>query len=101
MFGAGLVVTAASINTILQTLADEDKRARVISMYVMCFIGVAPLGNFTAGALAESIGAHRTLALFGLCAALAGCVFAAGFRTWAASVRPVYIDRGIIEEPKR
>jgi len=41
IFGAGLVVTAASINTILQTVADEDKRARVISMYVMCFLGLA------------------------------------------------------------
>jgi len=58
VFGAGLVVTAASINTILQTVADEDKRARVISMYVMCFLGFAPIGNFTAGALAEVIGAH-------------------------------------------
>jgi MFS family permease len=101
VFGAGLVVTAASINTILQTLAEDDKRARVISMYVMCFIGVAPIGNFAAGALAEIIGAHRTLALCGLCAALAGIAFAAGFRTWAGSVRPVYINRGIIQEPKR
>jgi len=42
IFGAGLVVTAASINTILQTIADEDKRARVISMYVMCFLGLRP-----------------------------------------------------------
>src|SRR5207245_8964212 len=56
VFGAGLVVTAASVNTILQTLADEDKRARVISMYVMCFLGFAPIGNFTAGALAEVVG---------------------------------------------
>ncbi len=101
VFGAGLVVTAASINTILQTLAEDDKRARVISMYVMCFIGVAPIGNFSAGALAESIGAHRTLGLCGLCAALAGCAFALGFKSWAKSVRPVYVNRGIIQEPKR
>jgi MFS family permease len=101
VFGAGLVVTAASINTILQTLAEEDKRARVISMYVMCFIGFAPIGNFMAGALAEVIGASRALAVCGTIAALAGGAFTLGFRSWAGAVRPVYIRRGVIEEPQR
>jgi MFS family permease len=101
VFGAGLVVTAASINTILQTLAEEDKRARVISMYVMCFIGFAPIGNFVAGALAEAIGANQALALCGTIAALAGGTFALGFRSWAAAVRPVYLKRGIIQAPRR
>jgi len=101
VFGAGLVVTAASINTILQTLAEEDKRARIISMYVMCFIGFAPIGNFMAGALAEAIGASRALALCGTVAALAGSAFALGFRSWAAAVRPIYLTRGIIQAPPR
>jgi len=100
VFGAGLVVTAASINTILQTLADEDKRARVISMYVMCFLGFAPIGNFTAGALAEVIGAHRTLLACGLIVILAGGAFALGLKTWARAVRPVYLKQGIIREPR-
>ncbi len=100
VFGAGLVVTAASINTILQTLADEDKRARVISMYVMCFLGFAPIGNFTAGALAEVIGAHWTLFGCGLIVVLAGATFALGLKSWARAVRPVYLKQGIIREPR-
>jgi MFS family permease len=100
VFGAGLVVTAASINTILQTLADEDKRARVISMYVMCFIGFGPIGNFTAGALAEAIGAHWTLFGCGIIVVLAGGAFASGLKSWARAVRPVYLKRGIIQGPR-
>ena len=100
VFGAGLVVTAASINTVLQTLADEDKRARVISMYVMCFLGFAPIGNFTAGALAELIGAQWTLFACGLIVVLAGGTFALGLKTWARAVRPVYLKQGIIREPR-
>jgi MFS family permease len=100
VFGAGLVVTAASINTILQTLADEDKRARVISMYVMCFLGFAPIGNFTAGALAELIGAHWTLFGCGIIVVVAGGAFALGLRTWARAVRPVYLRQGIIRQPR-
>jgi MFS family permease len=98
LFGAGLVVTAASINTILQTLAEEDKRARIISMYVMCFLGFAPIGNFIAGALAESIGVHWTLFSCGVVVAAAGSVFALRLRSWASAVRPVYLKQGIIRD---
>lgn len=98
LFGAGLVVTAASINTILQTLAEEDKRARIISMYVMCFLGFAPIGNFIAGALAESIGVHWTLLSCGVVVATAGSVFALRLKSWASAVRPVYLKQGIIRD---
>jgi MFS family permease len=98
VFGAGLVVTAASINTILQTLAEEDKRARIISLYVTCFLGFAPIGNFIAGALAESIGVHWTLFSCGLVVATAGSVFALRLRSWAQAVRPVYLKQGIIRD---
>jgi MFS family permease len=98
VFGAGLVVTAASINTILQTVAEEDKRARIISMYVMCFLGFAPIGNFAAGALAEAIGAHWTLFSCGVVVALAGGIFALGLKSWARAVRPVYLAQGIIRD---
>ncbi|TMG78853.1 MAG: MFS transporter [Betaproteobacteria bacterium] len=101
IFGAGLVVTAASINTILQTVAEEDKRARIISMYVMCFLGFAPIGNFTAGALAEAIGAHWTLLACGLVVILAGSTFALGLKSWAQAVRPVYRKQGIIRTPEK
>ncbi len=100
VFGAGLVVMAASINTILQTLADEDKRARVISMYVMCFLGFAPIGNFTAGALAEVIGAHWTLFGCGLIVVFVGGTFASGLKSWVRAVRPVYLKQGIIRDPR-
>jgi MFS family permease len=97
-FGAGLVVTAASINTILQTVAEEDKRARIISLYVMCFLGFAPIGNFAAGALAESIGVHWTLFLCGAVVAAAGGTFALGRKSWASAVRSVYLKQGIIRD---
>jgi MFS family permease len=98
VFGAGLVVTAASINTVLQTLSDEDKRARIISMYVTCFLGFAPIGNFTAGAVAESIGVHYTLLACGAIVAVAGSVFAFRLKSWASAVRPVYLKQGIIRD---
>ena len=96
-FGFGLVATAAASNTILQTVADEDKRGRIIGMYVMTFLGIAPIGNFIAGAAAERFGAQATLLVCGLLVAGAGICFALGRSGWARSVRPVYSERGIPE----
>jgi MFS family permease len=96
-FGFGLVATAAASNTILQTVADEDKRGRVIGMYVMTFLGIAPIGNFIAGAAAERFGAPATLLACGVLVAAAGACFALGLRSWARAVRPVYSERGIPE----
>jgi MFS family permease len=96
LFGFGLVVTAAAVNTILQTLADEDQRGRIISMYVMSFLGIAPIGNFLAGAAAERVGAHATLLACGLMVIAAGTMFALGMKSWVQAVRPVYQRKGII-----
>jgi MFS family permease len=96
-FGFGLVATAAASNTILQTVADEDKRGRVIGMYVMTFLGIAPIGNFVAGAAAERFGAPATLLGCGFLVAASGACFAVGLPSWARAVRPVYLERGIPE----
>ncbi len=96
-FGFGLVATAAASNTILQTVADEDKRGRVIGMYVMTFLGIAPIGNFVAGAAAERFGAPVTLLVCGLLVAGAGTCFALGLPGWSRAVRAVYSERGIPE----
>ena len=98
VFGFGLIVAVASCNTILQTIADEDKRARVISMYVMVFLGIGPTGSLPAGALAEKFGAPATLLACGAVITVAGFVFAASLKTWAQAVRPIYERLGIIEK---
>ena len=99
VFGAGLIATVASTNTILQTIADDDKRGRIISIYVMTFLGLAPFSNFVAGAIAEAIGAHWTIFGCGVCLTLATGLFAANYESWRRSIRPIYIRQGIIPPP--
>jgi len=98
VLGFGIIVAAASTNTILQTIADEDKRARVISIYVMIFLGMAPIGNFLAGSLAEWVGARWTLATYGLLLILSASVFVRGYATWRRAMQPVYRRQGVIAE---
>jgi MFS family permease len=98
VLGFGIIVAAASTNTILQTIADEDKRARIISIYVMIFLGMSPIGNFLAGALAEWIGARWTLVIYGMLLTLSAGLFIRGYASWRKAMHPVYVRQGVIPD---
>ena len=66
--GFGMIVFFNSTNTLIQSLADEDKRGRVVSLYTLSFLGVTPIGSLAAGAIADHIGVPLTvLAFSGVC----------------------------------
>jgi MFS family permease len=90
VFGFGLIVSVAASNTILQTIAEEEMRGRVISLYVTTFLGIAPLGNFVAGVVGERLGAHATLSFSGIAITAAAVLFALGYPRWRASVAEAY-----------
>lgn len=69
--GAGIIGTAASVNMQLQAQVDDRYRGRMISLYVMSFLGLAPFGGLWAGFLAELIGSTATLAIGGIACLIA------------------------------
>jgi MFS family permease len=70
VLGFGIIVTAASVNMMLQTIVDDDKRGRIISFYAMAFLGLAPVGGLIAGSLAGQLGAPATALIDGACCLL-------------------------------
>ena len=96
MTGFGMFMTGATCNTILQTMVHEDKRSRVMSYYTTFFIGVAPLGHYSAGWLAEHIGAPLTFVAGGAIALGTGLVFALQLESFRSHLRLIYVSRGII-----
>ena len=68
LFGVGFsVVTSVAVtNTLLQQLVTDEMRGRVMSMFILTFIGTMPLGNLIAGAVSHSYGAPKTLAAGGV-----------------------------------
>ena len=74
--GMGLMLTAASTNTVLQSIVPDELRGRVASLYVMSFLGMSPLGALAAGWAAEHIGAAATLAVCGGIALVAAALYA-------------------------
>ncbi len=93
---AGMMLQTAASNTIIQTIVDEDKRGRVMSLLAMSLFGTVPLGSLVAGALATRIGAENTILVGG-----GICIVAAGFFLRALpevrrAVRPIYERMGIL-----
>jgi len=73
--GLSMIAVLASANTAVQTLAEEDKRGRVVALYVLSLAGTMPLGSLFAGAAAHHIGASMTLGLGGTACILAAFLF--------------------------
>jgi MFS family permease len=94
--GAGMMITMASTNTIVQTIIEERMRGRVMAFYTMAFLGTAPIGSLLAGAIAERIGSEATIILGGVGCILAGSWFAWRLPRLREIVRPIYVERGIL-----
>jgi MFS family permease len=73
--GAGMMVQMAASNTLVQTMTPDHLRGRVMAVYAMTFMGMAPLGALLAGAAAARLGAPVTVALGGAIAMAAAAVF--------------------------
>ena len=96
--GLGLIVQIASCNTVLQAMVDDDVRGRVMSFYIMAFIGVIPFGSLLAGGLAHIIGAANTLLINGTFCVLGSVLFAMKLPSLRKMIHPVYARKGIVPE---
>ena len=70
-------------NTLVQTLAPDELRGRVFSIYSLCLIGVAPFGSLFVGGMASLMGPRYAVGLGGTIAALVAFVVYVRFpRLW-------------------
>jgi predicted MFS family arabinose efflux permease len=93
VFGGAVILAAASANTILQTVVNDRLRGRVAGFYMLAFLGVAPLGNLAAGAIAERIGVPATFLVNGLVALAASLVFLRRLPALRDGVRKARLER--------
>jgi MFS family permease len=94
--GFGLIQCASVSNTIIQSLAPEEMRARVMSYYTMAFFGAAPFGSLLAGALAHRLGAPHTVMLTGGCCIAGSLWFTSELPKIGAIMRPIYRQMGFL-----
>lgn len=64
--GMSFMLNAVCSNTLIQSIIDNNFRGRVMSIYVMFFMGSMPIGSYLGGYLAKHIGAVNTILLSGI-----------------------------------
>jgi MFS family permease len=72
--GYTMMLQMACSNTLIQVMVPDALRGRVMAVYSMMFMGMAPIGALLGGALAEHMGAPRTVAIGGI-----ACLLGAGW----------------------
>ncbi len=96
VIGLGSILLISSSNILIQTLVEDDKRGRVMSIFTMSFLGIVPFGNLLMGISAERIGATNTLVVGGALCIAATIIFSQQLPTLRRIVRPVYQKIGIL-----
>ncbi|MHB1376969.1 MAG: MFS transporter [Candidatus Humimicrobiaceae bacterium] len=96
--GFGMIVHISSINTILQTITDDNMRGRVMSYFTMAIIGIAPFGSLIDGVMTDKIGAPNTVMIGGAVCIICSIVFFTRLPMLKKLVRPIYVKKGIIIE---
>lgn len=93
--GFGMMVQMAASNTVLQTVAADGMRGRVMGYYTVAFVGMTPLGSLLSGWLASWLGVQSTVFISGVCCVLGASVFTYGLPGLCEMVRLIYEGKGI------
>ena len=100
LIGLGSILQIASSNTMLQTIVEDDKRGRVLSLFTMSFFGIVPFGNLLFGSLASRIGVSDTFILGGSVCIVASCLVSRQLPRLRRLVNPIYQQIGILPPPQ-
>src|SRR5258706_14487716 len=89
-----MMMQFTSANTLIQAMVPDQLRGRVMSLYSMMFIGMAPIGSLVAGKMAQHIDAPSTVALGGLASLFSGGAFAVKGPSMRATPRGLVAAQG-------
>ncbi|HXY78420.1 MAG TPA: MFS transporter, partial [Candidatus Acidoferrales bacterium] len=93
--GYSMMLQMACSNTLVQTMVPDPLRGRVMSVYSMMFMGMAPFGAFFGGALAHRVGAPITVATGGVACLLAALCFGRALPELRIEARRLIVAQGL------
>jgi len=94
--GGSLMAQMAASNTLIQAMAPDALRGRVMAVYSMMFMGMAPFGALFAGSVAQRIGAPMTVAIGGVVCLAAALVFALRLPALRGPARQLVVAQGMV-----
>jgi MFS family permease len=93
--GYSMMLQMACSNTLIQTIVPDHLRGRVMSLYSMMFMGMAPFGAFFGGALANRIDAPMTVAVGGIACVLGAIWFGRALPELRIEARRLIVAQGL------
>jgi MFS family permease len=93
--GFFMMIEFGASNTLIQSMSPDRLRGRVMSVYSMMFMGMAPIGALVTGAAAERIGAPLAVAGGGAICLAASGVFGWWLPRVRASARELIAAQGL------
>lgn len=97
ILGASMMFMMSACSTILQTIIEEEKRGRVMSLFTMAFMGTAPIGGLVGGACANQFGFHATILGAGIYCLAVSLLFGANMPELRKQSKPLYIEKGLLQ----
>jgi MFS family permease len=94
--GFCIMVQMASSNTLIQSMVPDQLRGRIMALYSMMFMGMAPFGSLSAGAMAHRIGAPWTVASGGLACVVAAIFFWMHLPSFRRDARELVLAQGMM-----
>ncbi len=89
--GMSLMVEMAASNTLIQSMVPDELRGRVMAVYSMMFMGMAPFGALFAGAIADRIGAPLTVSMGAVACLGAAAIFGLRLEEFRVEARQLII----------
>ena len=95
LVGFSIVSASVASNSLIQSLVEENKRGRVLSLYVLGSLGFGPVGSLLAGHVADAIGAQNCALICGVMALFVGILHAGKLRVYKETVDPILKAKGL------
>ncbi len=97
ILGASMMFMMSACSTILQTIIEEEKRGRVMSLFTMAFMGAAPIGGLVGGACANQFGFHATILGAGIYCLVVSLVFGLKMPELKKQSQPIHLEKGLLQ----
>lgn len=98
--GFAMMTQMAASNTLIQSMIPNHLRGRVMAVYSMMFMGMAPIGALLAGLLAGWLGATTTVAAGGAFCLLGGLVFLQRLPRLRGEARQLILAQQVVPAPE-
>jgi MFS family permease len=93
--GFSMMLQMACSNTLIQTMVPDHLRGRVMAVYSMMFMGMAPIGALLGGSLAHRVGAPTTIAIGGAACLLGAVWFGRQLPALRIEARRLIVAQGL------